>query len=265
MIAGALITLGLVAGAGLLFMLARDRWGQEARARAALEPDPGLAPGAPEPGTLLAELAAARKAEKAEAEKKALPSPAVPVASGDAVATPELLAGQSETKRNQMLVVDLFLQIAGRYPNGKEQKAWFDPSTPLHQKLRGLRLIGEEDVGVANYIAGTLMEAPGYRQRFPAPPEALLTAFAGGDGAAVVGALFARATGYLPETHGEEGALVRSLQARFGVSSSQVTQAKAMTALLRAASDSTDVGEHWLEAGAPTAMEVDAIRTSLRS
>jgi hypothetical protein len=110
------------------------------------------------------------------------------------------------------------------------------------------------------------MEAPAYRDRFPAAPEAMLAAGREGDGAVVVGALFARAVKYLPAARdADDATLVKTLRARYGLSSGQVTSVKAMTMLLRAASDSTDVGEHWLEAGAPLGVELDAIRTSLRS
>jgi len=266
-IVGAVITLSAGVGLGLVGMMAREYWQQEQRERAAaaLEPDrePGhRAPVTGEPGDLLSELSAA---QRAEAEKRAGPSPSVPVAGSGAVATPELLAGQSETKRNQMLVVDLYLQVTGRYPTTKELKTWLDPEAPLQLKLRSLRLVGEEDVGVANFIAGTLMEAPVYRQRFPAPAEALLAEAKAGDGAAVVGALFARAIGALPEAKGDDATLLKALRARFGLTPSQVTSAKVMTELLRMASESTDVGEHWLEPGEPLAVELDAIRTSLRS
>src|SRR5262249_12761619 len=151
----------------LVTMMARDYLRQESEARAAELI--GRPPVEGEPGDLLSELSAARRAEAA---RTAEPSPSVPVAAAGSVATPELLAGQSETKRNQMLVVDLYLQVMGRYPNSKEQKSWFDPAAHLQIELRSLRLIGEEDVGVANFIAGTLMETPAYRQRFPAPSEA---------------------------------------------------------------------------------------------
>src|SRR3954462_13737368 len=106
-------------------MMAREYWQQEQRERAgpAVEPERRV-PIAGEPGDLLSELSAA---QRAEAEKRALPSPSVPVAASGAVATPELLAGQSETKRNQMLVVDLHLQVTGRYPTTKELKTWLDP------------------------------------------------------------------------------------------------------------------------------------------
>ena len=258
LIVGALITLSAGVGLGLVGLMARDYWQQEQRekAAAALEPEP-RAPVVGEPGDLLSEFSAA---QRAEAEKRAAPSPSVPVAGAGSVATPELLAGQSETKRNQMLVVDLHLQVIGRYPTTKELKSWLDPEAPLQLKLRSLRLIGEEDVGVANFIAGTLMETPAYRQRFPALPEEKA-----GDGAAVVGALLARAVGALPEARGDDAALLKALRARFGLSPSQVTSAKVMTEVLRTASESTDVGEHWLEPGAPVAVELDAIRTSLRS
>src|SRR5262245_31061806 len=46
---------------------------------------------------------------------------------------------------------------------------------------------------------------------------------------------------------------------------SAAARPRTVDAMLRKASDSTDVGEHWLEAGAPLGVELDAIRTSLRS
>jgi hypothetical protein len=259
MIAGALITLGASAGLGLVALMIRDSLRQEERAAAAaaaaLEPDPALAdPGAP--GTLLAELSRPRQAGTKPQAQAAPPG---------AMATPELLAGQSETKRNQMLVVDLYLQVAGRYPTAKERSSWFDAEAPLWLKLRSLRLVGEEDVGVANFIAGTLMEAPAYRQRFPAPSETLMAQARTGDGAAAVGAMFARQVGALPEARGDEAALLRAMRIRFGLSVAAVTPEKSMANLLREASDSTDVGEHWLEPGAPVDLELDAIRTSLRN
>jgi hypothetical protein len=262
-VTGALIALGAGVGLWLVGMMAREYWQQEQRERAAaaLESERRV-PVTGEPGDLLSQLSAA---QRAEAEKRALPSPNTPVAANGSVATPELLAGQSETKRNEMLVVDLYLQVTGRYPSSRELKTWLDPEAPLQLKLRSLRLIGEEDVGVANFIAGTLMEAPAYRRRFPAPPGSLLAEAKFGDGAAVVGALFARAIGALPEAKGDDATLLKALRARFGLSPSQVTSAKVMTELLRTASESTDVGEHWLEPGEPLAVELDAVRTSLRS
>src|SRR5689334_5239651 len=119
MVAGALITLGASAGVGLVALMLRDYLEEEKHAKAAaLEPDPALETGSP--GDLLYELT---RAQRAEQEKKPHAKAAPP---DGAMATPELLAGQSETKRNQMLVVDLYLQVAGRYPTAKERSSWFD-------------------------------------------------------------------------------------------------------------------------------------------
>src|SRR4051812_50227771 len=61
MVAGALITLGASAGVGLVALMLRDYLQQEkqARAAAALEPDPAVETGAP--GDLLYELTRARR------------------------------------------------------------------------------------------------------------------------------------------------------------------------------------------------------------
>ncbi len=173
-----------------------------------------------------------------------------------------ILASQSAQKRNQILVVDAYLQILGRYPNAREQAAWLPPDSPGGKTLAELRKSGQDDEVIARHISGQLLESAA-SARFPslrraAPADGM------GDDAGAIAALLARALG-ADLGVGDDTALIRQLQRTYGLTEGQTTPIPSLTAVLRDLTGSSDVTEHFLEEGTPLEVEVEAIRTVLRT
>jgi hypothetical protein len=184
-----------------------------------------------------------------------------------------LLSNQSEQKRNQILVVDLFHEILARYPNLKEQSLWFDVSSPANQALQQMRRRGASDAEIANYIAGLLMESPERKGQMPVIRWPLNQLKRPGmdlsDGAAVVGAMLARAVGYRDEVpRASDAQLVETLAKEFGLDKPSDRSLYPVQRMMQAVSGSSDVNEHFLDADtnlhADTNLEVEAMKVALR-
>ncbi|MDQ3265753.1 MAG: hypothetical protein M3Y59_19215 [Myxococcota bacterium] len=173
-----------------------------------------------------------------------------------------LLASQSAHKRNQILVVDAYLQILGRYPNAREQAAWLPIDSPAAKTLAQLRKSGQDDEVISRHISGQLLESAA-SARFPSLRK-VARADSTGDDAGVIAALLARALGADLGT-GDEGTLIRQLQRTYGLAEDEPTPLASVTAMLRDLTGSSDVTEHFLEEGTPLEVEVEAIRTVLRT
>lgn len=180
-----------------------------------------------------------------------------------------LLGSQSEQKRNQILVVDLFHEIIGRYPNLREQRLWFDVGSPANQSIQQMRRKGASDAEIANYIAGILMESSEHKGKMPLIkwPAAQLKrpSMDLSDGAAVVGAMVARTVGYRDDIpRANDVQLVEQLAKDFGLDRPSDRTLYPMTRMLQTISASSDVNEHFLDDDTSLDVELEAMRVALR-
>lgn len=174
-----------------------------------------------------------------------------------------LLASQPEEKRNQILLVDLYQQLFARYPDGREQAEWFSGRGADARTLQALRSKHASETEVANFIAGALLDSPGARSRVPTVVEEAKSSL---DSAATVGLLVARTIHYRDEIPRERDAAFLSLLRReLDPLPAHANHAATMTALLKSVSGSSDVGEHFMEDTRDDAVEVEGMKTLLRS
>jgi len=183
-----------------------------------------------------------------------------------------LLSKQPLAKRRQILVVDLFLQLLGRYPNVHEQLEWLEDTQRARQVDKMLS-DGRAEGDVANFVAASVMDSKEYSERVPeirqdAPqgrPRAWMGALPA-YGAPTVAAMVARAVHYRDDlTRKQDATLVETLAKGADALGQVHHPAALMTALLRTVSGSTDVGEHWTADQKDDAVEVAAMRTLLRN
>ncbi|MFN0062421.1 MAG: hypothetical protein ACKVPX_07875 [Myxococcaceae bacterium] len=204
----------------------------------------------------------------ASEKKPPTSSPFVSQTLTDAEGRPRL-TGQSEQKRNQILVVDLFHEILGRYPNFREQRLWFELGSPANQALQQMRRAGRSEAELANYVAGMLMDGPEHQGRVPAiaDPAGMRRNPSSpdpSDGAAVVGAMLARAVGYGAEIpRAKDAELVRRLNDKFKLAERE-RNLEPMTRMMRDISGSSDVGEHFLDDTSDLKVEATGIQVALR-
>jgi len=201
------------------------------------------------------------------------PAPLRPVSGGRAVLSSggredlsaqekkAILASQSAEKRNQIIVVDAYLQILGRYPNAREQAAWLPLDSPGGKTLAELRRSGQDDEVIARHVTGQLLESAA-SARFPRLGKPLRPGSVGDD-AGSIAALLARAFG-ADLGVGDEAARVRQLERTYGLPADGTTPLDSLTAMLRDLSASSDVTEHFIEERTPLEVELEAIRAVLR-
>jgi hypothetical protein len=171
-----------------------------------------------------------------------------------------LLESQPEEKRNLILLIDLYRQTLGRYPNPRELEAWSKVGNADGRALAQLRLRGASDTDVADYIAGALMDSAPFTAQVPS-----LTA-PGPNSAAAVGVLVARMIHYrddLPRS--DDVRLMAKLQRDYDLGQAQVNTVKIIRALLQALTGTSDIGEHFIEDQNDDAVEVAGMRTLLRA
>lgn len=217
------------------------------------------------------------------AKKPAAPSAvrAAPAGKDDRVLIGKLLTGsdgksflanQPVEKRRQILIVDLFLQLLGRYPNVHEQLEWLE-DTPRSRAVDAKLAKGVPEGDVANYVAAAVMDSKEYRDRIPeirqdkpsGRPAAWLGALPA-YGAPTVAAMIARAIHYRDDlSRKHDAALIERLAKDSDALGKAHHPAALMTELLRTVSGSTDVGEHWTADQKEDAVEVAAMRTLLRN
>ena len=164
----------------------------------------------------------------------------------------DVLAGQTPERRNQLLVVDSFLLIAGRYPDAEEQRRWLLPGGPVTKVLLDLRRSGQSDETIGRFIAGSLLE--GSARSVP-----LIAAPAGtdADGAAQIGAMIARAVRTTPDDPVQ-------LSRRYGLASSGATPENHLTRMLEELSPARSISAHRPAPDALLELEVEGMRAALR-
>jgi len=222
--------------------------------------------------------APAAVAEKPKAAPRASLRPAVTVSAPETSPAAEppvdpgrqaLLASQPDAKRNQILVVDLFLQILGRYPNAQEQAQWLPPESPGARRLLEMRRRGDSDAAIANHIAGSLLELSAKSGRFPLiqvprSGKAWERVEPPGDGAAYLGAMLARGLGVETAAQLQDAALVRRVADEYRLPLDGEAPLEAVEAMLRDLAASSDVVDHLRDEGTSPEVELDAIRNALR-
>ena len=172
-----------------------------------------------------------------------------------------LLATQSEQKRNQILVIDLYSQLLGRYPNAAEQRAWFGPRAKEAEALERLRERAATDDEVASYIAGTILDEPAVKARAPALRQASAE-----ENVLTAATIVARAVGLRSDIPRAEDARLTSWLARdTPVPPGQANRVSTVKSLLARITGTSDVGEHFVEDANEDGVELAAMRTFVRS
>ena len=184
-----------------------------------------------------------------------------------------LLDKQSVETRRKILIVDLFLQMTGGYPDLHQQDDWLAPNAPLGKYVDTLLKKGVAESEIANFVASTVMETPAWRNKMPhisqlkpsGKPAMWLGALPAYS-APAAGAMIARAVGYRKDIDRKNDALlIQKLADGYDALAQAHHPAEMLTRMLRSISGSTDVNEHWLADTKDDAVEIEAMKTNLRN
>jgi hypothetical protein len=184
-----------------------------------------------------------------------------------------LMSKQPVEVRRKILIVDLFLQMTGGYPDLHQQDDWLEPAAPLGKYVDSLLAKGAPENEIANFVASTVMEGATWRNKMPmisqlkpsGKPAMWLGALPA-YGAPTAGAMIARAVGYRKDIDRKSDALlIQKLADGYDALAQARHPAEMLTRMLRSISGSTDVNEHWLADQKDDAVELEAMRTNLRN